>query len=267
MNGFDRTILLWVNQFAGRSEFFDVCVRALDLNLLKGGVFATALLWAWNAAGSERQRRRQIIVATVVAALCAIAAGRGLAALLPFRPRPAFRSDLVFVPPIGTVSDMLRTWSSFPSDHAMFFGALATGLGFISVRAGVLAHVYALLVILAPRIYLGKHHPTDILAGYALGVLFAVVANRPQHQLRLSSAPLRWAQQRPAVFHAMAFLLMFQFATMFDDAKEIMSAGARVGHVVATRVGIGGTRVPSTFTLAVQPGAPTSRTASALQLK
>ena len=261
MNGFDHSILMWVNQFAGRSEFFDVCVRALDLDLLKGGVFVAGLFWAWNAGGPERQRRRQVIVATVVAALCAIAVGRGLAACLPFRPRPVFNSDLGFVPPLGVASDMLRTWSAFPSDHAMFFGALATGIGLLSARMGALAHVYSLTVILAPRIYLGKHHPTDILAGYALGVLFALVANHRRLQPRLASPPLRWSERWPAASHALAFLLMLQFATMFDDAKAVIHAGmtARRAAAAAGSAAATAPRVPSPPPPALSRDATASR--------
>jgi hypothetical protein len=60
---------------------------------------------------------------------------------------------------------LLSGWSSFPSDHACLFFALATGLCLISPVIGGLALLHASLIVSLPRIYLGLHYPTDVLAG------------------------------------------------------------------------------------------------------
>ncbi|MFA6515337.1 MAG: phosphatase PAP2 family protein [Candidatus Paceibacterota bacterium] len=63
---------------------------------------------------------------------------------------------------------------SFPSGHAMFFGALAMSLYFIHKRMGYLFFVVALIVGIA-RIASGVHFPIDILVGYILGIIIAYI--------------------------------------------------------------------------------------------
>lgn len=63
---------------------------------------------------------------------------------------------------------------SFPSGHAMFFGALATSLFFIHKRIGLLYMVVALIVGLA-RVAMGIHFPIDILVGFILGYIVALI--------------------------------------------------------------------------------------------
>jgi membrane-associated phospholipid phosphatase len=63
---------------------------------------------------------------------------------------------------------------SFPSGHAMFFSALAMSIYFIHRRMGYLYFAVALIVGLA-RVASGVHFPVDILAGYVLGILTAII--------------------------------------------------------------------------------------------
>lgn len=63
---------------------------------------------------------------------------------------------------------------SFPSGHAMFFGALAMSLYFVNKRMGILYFIVALIVGLA-RVASGVHFPIDILVGYILGIIIALV--------------------------------------------------------------------------------------------
>jgi len=65
---------------------------------------------------------------------------------------------------------------SFPSGHAMFFGALAVSLYFVHKRMEYLYIVVALLIGLA-RVASGVHFPIDILVGYILGAIIAIIFN------------------------------------------------------------------------------------------
>ena len=58
--------------------------------------------------------------------------------------------------------------SSFPSGHATFYFALATGIYLLNKKAGLWLLVLAGLIGFA-RIYTGVHWPLDILAGAVLG--------------------------------------------------------------------------------------------------
>lgn len=229
MNAFDRELLEWVNQLARRSFPFDVAVTQLATsNLLKGVPFVAALLWMVSARApeAERRRRREVAVATLAAAAAAIVAGRLLANALPFRLRPAQNPALALVPPYGDAELLLRGWSAFPSDHAMIFAALATGLLVLSRRLGLAAHLYALAFIGLPRIYLGLHHPTDVLAGAAVGAAVGWAATRPAVRARLAWPALRWAERHPASFQAAAFVAVLQIATMFSDARRLVQGAA-----------------------------------------
>jgi undecaprenyl-diphosphatase len=72
---------------------------------------------------------------------------------------------------------LLGGMDSFPSGHAMFFGALAMSLYFIHKRIGTLYFIVALIVGLA-RVAGGVHFPVDIFIGYILGILIAIIFER-----------------------------------------------------------------------------------------
>ena len=61
---------------------------------------------------------------------------------------------------------------SFPSGHAAFFFALATGVFFHRKWWGVLFYIAALAISLS-RVAAGLHWPSDVLAGAVIGILSA----------------------------------------------------------------------------------------------
>lgn len=61
---------------------------------------------------------------------------------------------------------------SFPSGHAMFFGALALSLFFVHKRIGYMYFIVALIVGFS-RVISGVHFPVDILVGYIFGIMIA----------------------------------------------------------------------------------------------
>lgn len=78
---------------------------------------------------------------------------------------------------------------SFPSDHAVMAGAVATGLLLVSKRLGVAAVVAALLMAFV-RVYVGAHYPHDVIAGLGFGAGVVLLS------WRLLAAPLTAVVER-----------------------------------------------------------------------
>ena len=73
--------------------------------------------------------------------------------------------------PLLAISDY-----GFPSGHATVFSAIAVALFLIDKRAGAFAGLLA-LVIGTARVLAGVHTPLDILGGFLLGTLVAVLVD------------------------------------------------------------------------------------------
>lgn len=225
MNVFDAAVMRWANLPAGQWPALDRTIHFVaNLGLLKGGIVTAAIwgLWFSGRDPGQARRIRCTLLVTFAASLGGEFLARVLAKTLPFRLRPFHEPSLGFRLPDGVPAGTLEHWSSFPSDHAVFFGALASGILLVSRRLGFLAVGYVLLVILSPRVYLGYHYPTDILAGLLLGTALAVAANLAAFR-RLAGIVLDRAEERPALFYCAFFLFAFQTASLFQDTRGIVT--------------------------------------------
>ena len=146
---------------------------------------------------------------------------RVLALTLPFRYRPIYETQLNFLPPYGMGKTMLNFegWSSFPSDHAVLFFALSSGLYFVAKQAGIFALTYTTSFIALPRIYLGLHYPTDILAGAVLGIGICHWGNKTLIKSNGVGLIVNWSSIKPEFFYPAFFLLTYQIADMFDQIR------------------------------------------------
>jgi len=123
--------------------------------------------------------------------------------------------------PYGVNESTLAKASSFPSDHAVMFFALATGLFFVSRRAGILAVLYTVTAIALPRMYLGLHYFSDIGAGGAIGASISWLANRFLPASRGVQALKRLSLSTPRFFYPLLFLVTFEVAGLFDSTRAI----------------------------------------------
>jgi undecaprenyl-diphosphatase len=145
--------------------------------LLKGGGLVAIIWWGWFKSNGRQAQAREHIIATLFSCFIAMLLARVLASTLPFRPRPLHDNTLVFLRPYGMGETEIEHWSSFPSDHAVLFFSLCTGIFFISNKAGAFAFTYTVLFIALPRIYLGLHYPSDIVVGAVIGITIALIGN------------------------------------------------------------------------------------------
>jgi undecaprenyl-diphosphatase len=142
---------------------------------------------------------------------------------LPFRLRPLHNPQLHVRLALAVPPGAFEGWSSFPSDHAVLFSTLAAGLYLVSRRLGWLMGLYTAFFILLPRVCLGIHYPSDILAGALLGLAAAstvrIVALR-----RAVNWPADWLLERsPGWFYAGLFQLTYQTAVSFDPWRHLAS--------------------------------------------
>jgi undecaprenyl-diphosphatase len=123
----------------------------------------------WILSLSREQSRAQFLVLGMAGVL-----GYVTARLLAFEidaPRP-FASWLPIKAGIPGAFEGLRTYGSFPSDHAVLLAALPTALFFWDRR---LAYIWIVLSLLfgITRVAVGFHSPLDMVGGALIGLVYA----------------------------------------------------------------------------------------------
>jgi undecaprenyl-diphosphatase len=225
MNSFDLFVSSFINGFAHRSIRFDEFVTWLSESvLLKGCVVIGIGYWLWFQS-EDAQRTREALLATIMASFPALVIARVLSWVVN-RTRPLIETRHLFRLPYGE-RPVWEGPSSFPSDHAVLFFALATGIFIASRRTGWFVFVYVSIVICLPRIYLAEHYATDILAGAAIGVFMAWLANISPIRKPLTAWALGLLETRPGLFYCCAFIVTCQMAELFDPIIKMLKA-ARV---------------------------------------
>ena len=220
MNGFDTAVLGFFNQLAQRSWAVDSLIMTIsDSDALKGYLSLPLIWWAWFRV-PHREDHRQAVLLTILAAFAAMAVARALQLVLPYRPRPVHTAGLDFTLPHTMPADFLAGWSSFPSDHASLFFALAAGLWLVSPLVGAFAFLHAAVIVSIPRIYVGLHFPTDILSGACLGVTaVAVIWKWRAVFVKLVEPALAWSKTSPHLFYPAFFILTSELAHLFKDSR------------------------------------------------
>lgn len=195
--------------------------------LFRGGLMVLPFCWFWFAGeGKVRDDRRRVIVAALLGTFATLILARALASALPFRLRPMFETGIDYRAPSIAFPMNVENWSAFPSDTAAVFFALSVGIIHLSRRLGIAALVYSAVWICLPRIYLGIHYPTDIVAGALLGsaVSWATVAAARRGGVldRFLLTPLFTLERRhPGFYYAASFAVLFEISAMFDDGRTV----------------------------------------------
>lgn len=230
----DIRALLWLNHLVAPHPglyqlLLTVTDRGTDVLLL----VTTAWLWFWpegaraadGTAMTRRQSRGRLIVFGA-AAMAAYVVAR-LIAIGVERPRP-FVTYLPVLGPPG-VFEGLRTFGTFPSDHAALLWAVPiamstwrTGLGLAWLAMGVVATL--------ARIAVGFHYPSDMLGGAVVGIAAAVVAmtlydaRGATHRLANVMAAGFSIPRYAAVLYLLLFLGGVEFAMHFRHVLGVLMA-------------------------------------------
>jgi membrane-associated phospholipid phosphatase len=207
-----------MNAYADHSALFDRLMHALTTRDLLQGVIFVSLLWYLWFSTAEAANRARLITGTMAAA-CSGIVSRILQLVLPTHLRPLHTQALGFVLPVGVTPDTLNHFNSFPSDHGAVFFALSFVIYRERRALGLAAFAWATVLDVA-RIYEGYHFPSDIVGSIGLGVI--IVSLFDSHRIhQMACRVIAWEHVRRAPFYLLAFLLTYQIATLFDDAREI----------------------------------------------
>lgn len=183
--GFDRAVRVEVHDRA--SPAATKTMRAASLYGSPGVLTAVSILAAVLLYRRRRFHGSELVVVTILGALLLSASLK--MALPRARPDPFFGVPL---PHSG----------SFPSGHALiamsFFGGLAAVTARRTPRRSLKIAIWgaaltATLLVGLSRIYLGVHYPSDVMAGYGVGLLWvgvvAATDRRISHHVAETAPP------------------------------------------------------------------------------
>lgn len=158
----DTSLFFALNNLAGRSYLFDLLIVFLAQYL------AYIVIVVFLITTYQTRDRLAVFWIPIISALVA---RLGITELIRFfyhRPRP-----FATLPVHQLLSD--TAWS-FPSGHAAFFFALATGVYSHNKKWGI-ALFFIAIVITTSRVIAGVHYPSDIIGGMLIGIATAYGVN------------------------------------------------------------------------------------------
>ena len=224
MNSFDKTIIQFVLSHFDRSYnlYHSFIFLADHDNLLKGGILAILIWFFWFKNNQPTAEERLSIIATLISVFFVMVIALGIAGLAPFRARPILNPQFVFISS-DSIDPIISQLSSFPSDHAALFVSISTGFFFVSRITGLFAILYTVIFILFPRLYLGYHYPTDLIAGSFIGAFVTILFNRSKIIRQLISRNIMpWMEKYPSFFYSILFLVTYEIADLFTGSRNIL---------------------------------------------
>lgn len=234
LNSLNQAIYSSLNELSLLAPELSRVMRFLsNESFLKGGLIMGLFWGLWFSTAEEEKLRtnRETIIAIFFGAFLSMFLARVMAVACPFVVRPINDPNFIYSIPFRPPETWSVGWSSFPSDHAALFSALAAGLWFISRPVAALTMMYVIVVVFIPRVYLGYHYPIDIIAGMIIGIAAAVAANIFKIKQTFAKPFVGLSEKYPGLFYFMFFIFSFQVCTLFDSIRRFGSAFIKYMHL------------------------------------
>lgn len=188
---------------------------------------AESSLWRGPEAFLTREESRAQLITVGLALMSGYVIARLMALTLDI-DRPFMTYLPVRSPLEGTFED-LRTYGSFPSDHAVLLAGLPVALAYWNTRWAWIAAGVAIVLNLV-RIAVGFHYPGDMVGGALVGIVCVWTAMAAYHRRgRLHQGVSAVARgfdlsNSPYCFFLYAFLLLVgvEFAMHFKHVLELL---------------------------------------------
>jgi len=172
---FDLWFNLHLTALIGKSRAFDAAiVEGIAHNLLGGYWYGAALFIYWirgnrEGGGEVQGRVLRIILATLVAIPLMLATSH-LITHVPPGSNPVLARH--YPREVYTAVDT----NSFPSYSTALYTTIALGVFALDHVTAWLLGAGVIVLVGLPRIYVGGHYPTDVLAGIVLGLASHLVS-------------------------------------------------------------------------------------------
>jgi membrane-associated phospholipid phosphatase len=230
INSLDVSIYYFLSRFAGNYFLYHLVTQKESNYLFKGEIFLSLCWYLWFRNLPDKGQCRRAIMAIMIGAVLSIIVTRIIAFIAQFRVRPVYHATLAHGSYSIPVTADIVNWSSFPSDTAAYFFALAFGLAYLSRRLAIPIILYTAAWVCLPRMYLGLHYASDIVVGAAIGITTVWVSLRSELlQAMVARRLLSAMETTPEWFYAIAFLVSIEMATVFEGFRH---AGNSILHSV-----------------------------------
>jgi undecaprenyl-diphosphatase len=215
---FDVWFVKALASLLGRFPLFDQGVQTAVVHHVLGGFWyalVVYLLWLHGTAQRDDKVRLRML-ATMVGSIVAVLLTVPASATIHWAP-PILDPTLSHLYPSYIYSD--SDPNSFPSRGATLYAAVTAGVFSLDRVRGSLLWLGIVFLVGLPRIYVGGHYPTDILAGIVLGLAgygFARYILESRLLARLVPA-IRKTGWLDGILEVFVFVWILQIATEFRD--------------------------------------------------
>jgi membrane-associated phospholipid phosphatase len=217
--------MLW-----GRFPIVDLVVQQSVAYGVLGGLWYAGMLflfWMQGAQpGRQEVRRRTLMIAfgSLVAALLTVIAARAVL----WAP-PSAHPELAGLYPENFPLNLNAT--SFPSQSTALYAAVTAGIYSLRGTLGMWAWMGVGMFVALPRMYLGGHYLTDILAGLVAGLGGYWVATLLEARAMgwcQTAFEYQWGHWQRTLAECAVFLWLLQVATEFRHAVWITNVLAQL---------------------------------------